>query len=129
MRYLFVLFITFGLSTAVDAQVQTSIFEAVGSGDAPKVSIYMDQNIELCFEDKINFMTKAQAEKALAEFYKENPPLSFKAIHKGNSRGADSNYMIGQYRSKNARNFRVYIFARAQGDSAIIQEIRFDLQR
>lgn len=129
MRYLFILFTMVFLSTAVGAQGQTSIFEAVGSGDAARVSKFMDQNIELCFEDKINFMTKAQAEKALADFYKENPPLSFKAIHKGNSKGADSNYMIGQYRSKNARNFRVYIFARAQGDSAIIQEIRFDLQR
>ena len=111
------------------SQANASVFESIGSGDAELVSSYMDDNIEICFDDRIDFMTKIQAKRALASFYKENPPLSFKALHKGNSKGADSKYMIGQYRSQNARNFRVYIFVKNTGTQTKIQEIRFDIQK
>lgn len=111
------------------SQAKASVFESIGSGDAELVASYMDDNIEICFDDRIDFMTKIQAKKALTSFYKENPPLSFKALHKGNSKGADSKYMIGEYRSQNARNFRVYIFVKNLGSTTLIQEIRFDIQK
>ncbi|MDX1686263.1 MAG: DUF4783 domain-containing protein [Saprospiraceae bacterium] len=111
------------------AQTKATIMNAIGSGDAEKVGQYMDRNIELCFDDKVDFMTKPQAKRALASFYEKNRPQSFETLHKGESKGEDSRYMIGRYKAHNGNTFRVYVFAKELGSGLIIQEIRFDIQK
>ena len=124
----FILLFTLLTGLSLSAQDQTVIFEAIGSGDAKEVVNLMDQTIELCFDDRVDFMSKSEASKALNSFYKKNPPLTFKSLHQGNSKG-DSNYMIGEYRSQNDRKFRVYIFTKDKGSAKLIQELRFDIQK
>lgn len=113
----------------LSGQDHASVMNAIGSGDANQVAQYMDQNIELCFDDKVEFLSKPQAKKALAAFYQENQPMSFNTLHKGNSKGKDSKYLIGEYKADNGNKFRVYIFAKEHGSSSLIQEIRFDVQK
>jgi hypothetical protein len=125
---LFILLFPFFLSTVLNAQDQNTFFDAIGSGDAARVVNLMDQSIELCFDDKVEFLSRPEARTALVSFFKKNPPLTFKPLHQGNSKG-DSNYMIGEYRSQNSRKFRVYIFAKDKGSAKVIQELRFDIQK
>lgn len=123
-----IIILTLFFAVSLQAQDHSSIMAAVGSGNADQVAAHMDNNIEVCFNDKVEFMTKPQAKKALANFYANNPPKSFDALHKGNSKGADSKYMIANYTAKNGSTYRVYVFAKEVGTTTKIQEIRFDPQ-
>lgn len=113
---------------AVSAHGQTDIFEAIRSGNAEQVTKLMDRSVELCFDDKVDFVDRPQASKALAKFFKANPPKSFNRVHKGNSPGADSKYLIGKYVSTNGNSYRVYIFSKNLGSGQVIQELRFDTE-
>ena len=112
----------------IGVQAQSDVFEAIRSGDAEKVSNLMDRSVELCFDDRVDFVDRPQASKALAKFFKNNPPKSFNRVHKGNSPGADSKYLIGKYVSTNGSSYRVYIFSKNLGSGQVIQELRFDTE-
>ena len=125
MKNLFI-YILCLFSGAVSAQ--TDAFTAIRSGDADKVATLMDQSIELCFDERVDFLDRSAAARALTKFYEKNPPKSFERVHKGNSPGADSKYVIGKYVSTNGKSYRVYIFSNNLGSGQVIQELRFDTE-
>ncbi len=110
----------------LQAQGAKDVFEAFGNGDVETIVRVMDRDVEMCFDDKVEFMDKKQAAAALRKFFDRNPPASFKRLHNGNSRGANSKYAIGSLRSTNGKKFRVYIFAKQGPKKYRIQELRFD---
>ena len=116
--------ISFFVSGFLQAQNAKDVFEAFRGGDVETVVKAMDRDIELCFDDNVEFMDKKQAAFALKAFFKRNPPMSFKRLHNGNS--MQSKYVIARYRSSNGNNFRVYIFAKQGQENFKIQELRFD---
>jgi len=125
MKY-YIILPLFLLGMGIQAQSTSNVFSAIGSGKAEAVSKLMDQSVELCFNDRVEFMSKSGATKALNDFFAKNPPKSFTKKHKGNSPGADSKYLIGNYESTNGNSYRVYIFTKKGKEKQMIQELRFD---
>ena len=117
------------LAIVVSGQDRSAIIQAIGSGNADNVARHMDSNVELCFDESVQFLSKDRAKATLSSFFSKNPPASFRSLHKGNSKGKDSQYDIGVYRSTNGKEFRVYIFAKDVGSASLIQELRFDSQK
>jgi hypothetical protein len=75
--------------------------------------------------DKEDIYTKDKATKILELFFSQNKPKSFKEVHKGTSRGNDSQYCIGNL-STSTKTFRVYNYMKSTGGKVAIKELRFD---
>ena len=124
MRLLVSLFVIFLSFTSLNAQ--NSFFDALRSGDADKVTQLMDNNVELCFDDKVSFLDRTKANNRLRTFFTDHPPKALAQVHKGDSPGASSKYLIANYTSTKGKRFRVYIFTKKGKSGQKIQELRFD---
>lgn len=105
---------------------QNAFFDALRSGEADKVTQLMDNNVELCFDDKVSFLDPVKANKRLKTFFSNHPPKAVAQVHKGDSPGASSKYLIANYTSTNGKRYRVYIFTKKGKAGQKIQELRFD---
>ena len=103
----------------------TAVTAAVGKGDLKAVSQFLDSNVEISLMDKEDIYSKEKATKILELFFSQNKPKSFKEVHKGTSRGNDSQYCIGNL-STSTKTFRVYIYMKSTGGKVAIKELRFD---
>lgn len=128
MKYTTII-LALALTTTIYGQDKSGIIQAIGSGDTDRLGQFLDKNVEVCFDEKVEFLSKDRAQASLGSFFSKNPPQSFRSLHKGNSKSRDSRYDIGEYRSVNGKIFRVYIFAKELGTSIVIQELRFDTQK
>jgi len=103
----------------------TAVTAAVGKGDLKAVSQFLDKNVEISLMDKEDIYSKEKATKILALFFSKNKPRSFKEVHKGTSRGNDSQYCIGNL-ATSTKTFRVYIYMKSTAGKIAIKELRFD---
>lgn len=101
------------------------ISKAISAGDAVALSQYFDSNIEISILDEVDVYNKAEAVKALKAFFSTNKPKSYNPMHKGTSKGADSQYSIGNLVTANS-SYRVYVYLKMEGSKQLIQELRFD---
>lgn len=116
----------FSLMATVSWGQNKEIFNAIQQGAAEKMVSMMDESVEVCFDERVDFLSKQEAKKVLRQFFKEHPPKSFERVHRGNSPGADSKYTIGKYTSTSGKKFRVYIFVKKGKNQQLVQELRFD---
>ncbi len=101
------------------------ITKAISSGDADALGQYFDQSVEVAVLDQEDIYDKAKAITVVKQFFAKNAPKSFSQVHQGASKGADSQYVIGNMTS-NGGTFRVYIYVKMSGGKTLIQELRFD---
>lgn len=101
------------------------ISKAIGDGDAVALSAFFDSNIEISILDDMDVYNKAEAVKTLQTFFSKNKPTSYSQMHKGTSKGADSQYSIGNLVTA-TNSYRVYVYLKVQGGKQLIQELRFD---
>lgn len=102
-----------------------AIAKALSSGDADALSRYLADNVEVSILDNEQTYPKAKATEALRSFFSSNKPKSFSQVHQGTSRENSDQYCIGNMAASNG-SFRVYIYLKVEGNTASIQEIRFD---
>ncbi len=102
-----------------------AIAKALSSGDADALSRYLADNVEVSILDNEQTYPKAKATEALRSFFSSNKPKSFNQVHQGTSRENSDQYCIGNMAASNG-SYRVYIYLKVEGNSASIQEIRFD---
>lgn len=110
----------------VQAQTKNIAFQAIAKGDVETLATLFDQNIELCFNGKIEIVDRQGAKRALKAFFEKNPPKSIAPMHKGSSRNNDSQYNIGLLSTQAGQNYRVYIYAEEMNGKNVIKEIRID---
>ena len=127
MKYLSTLILFCLFTLTVNAQTQADAIAALKAGDANKIGLSLDNDVEICFDDKVDFLSKAQAIKILTKFFSDNKPVSYAPLHNGSAKGDKSGYTIGKL-TTGSKNYRVYIFAQRGNGAYKIQEIRFDTE-
>ena len=126
--FLFVLFIS---SFAHPPEVRelpsnlNSISQAISNGDATALANHFDSTVELAILDDENMYSKAEAKGKVNAFFAKAKPKSYSQVHKGSSKGQDSQYCIGNLAPAGG-NYRVYIYLKVKGAKSVIQEMRFD---
>ena len=102
-----------------------AISKALSSGDVAALSQYFGENVEISILDKEQMYPKAKATEVVRSFFNDNKPKAFNQVHQGTSRENSDQYCIGNM-SATTGSYRVYIYLKMNGNSATIQEIRFD---
>lgn len=120
LMFAMVLMTTFNASLA-------DITRAISTGDADALSQYFDQTVEVAVLDQEDVYDKAQAVSIVKDFFAKNQPKGFSQVHQGTSKGADSQYCIGNMTTATG-TYRVYIYMKVTGGKYLIQELRFDKQ-
>jgi hypothetical protein len=113
-----VLFSSFDQPATIDG-----VISALKSGNAPELSKYFDDNVELTLPVKTDSYSKAQAQLVLRDFFANNGGVkNFELKHKGDSPGG--HYCIGTLQTKSG-NFRGHVFLKTKGNKEVVKEIRF----
>ncbi|MBP6731763.1 MAG: DUF4783 domain-containing protein [Chitinophagales bacterium] len=108
------------------AQSFDNIANAIRSGNASAIASSFQANVEITIKDSGNSYSKSQAEMVLKDFFSKNQPKGFTIAHQGTS-PEGSKYFIGNLATGNG-NYRMYVYAKANGTAFTIQEIRFEEQ-
>jgi hypothetical protein len=114
------------LAISLNANI-ADITRAISAGDAETLGQYFDETVEVAVLDQEDMYNKARAVQIVKSFFASNQPSGFKEVHQGSSKGADSQYVIGNMTTSSG-TFRVYIYMQVSGGDFRIQEIRFDQQ-
>ncbi len=120
-KLLFVLLIAPSIAMVTPDNL-SNISKAISNGDANTLAQYFDDKVEVSILDDDNLFDKAQAKKALANFFAKNKPQSYTQVHDGTSKGAGSKYTIGNLKAS-GKVFRVYVYMKVSGNTYTIQEI------
>ena len=121
-KILFILLTLLG-TTSFSASSQTTIINAVKSGNASELANYFDKIVEINLPDKSNSYSKKQAELVLRDFFNNNPVKDLTIIHK--SETTSSQYFIGNLITTNGK-FRTTVYLKQKDDKLFIQELRFE---
>ena len=105
----------------------SSVVDAINSGDADKLSAFLDAKEEISIFNKEEVYDKAKAIEVLKDFFGKNKPSSFQMMHSGSSKGKSSNYAIGSLVA-GGKKFRVFIYMKEAGSSVIIEQLQFELE-
>lgn len=124
----FITLLSFILLSIGSAFAQNDVLDEIAtslrSGDAHSVSRYFGNTIDLTIVTQEEVYSKVQAEQILKDFFSKNQPRSFSVIHKGESKEG-ARYAIGSLMTAQGQTFRTYFYIKQQGNSAVIQELRF----
>ena len=115
MKNPFLIIIAFTLfSSASFGQNISNYFKDIGKSDLTALSAKFSEDMEVCVNDEQEFMSKAEAIKAITDFLAEKKPISAAELHQGSSKSKNSQYRVGQLKTAKG-NFRVFIYL--EGDS------------
>lgn len=98
------------------------VIGALRAGNAPELSKYFDDNVEVGLPVKSDSYSKAQAQVILKDFFTNNGVKGFELKHKGDS--PTGQYCVGTLQTKSG-NFRGHVFMRSKGNKEVVKEIRF----
>ncbi|MEL6989791.1 MAG: DUF4783 domain-containing protein, partial [Bacteroidota bacterium] len=98
---------------------------AIGSGNAEALGDHLNSDLELCFFDKEDVFSKAEAIQKLKSFFSEKNPSGMKEIHKSSSSGKGKFFTISKLKTSDG-SLRVYIYVKKEGEAIKIEELRFD---
>ncbi len=90
----------------VPTNIKQAILTGFKTGNAPMVSSYFAQNIDISLLDKENLYSKSQAQQVLKTFFNDHKPSNFVINHEGQSN--QSKYFIGTL-STSSGAFRITI--------------------
>ena len=102
-----------------------SITKAISTGNVSALEPYLDKSVEITILGEENLYGKTEAVQILKNFFGKNKPQTFSQMHTGQSKGKEAHYSIGNLTTASGI-FRVYIYARVEGDKFFVQELRFD---
>ena len=102
-----------------------SISKAISNGDAAALSSHFDSMVEIAIMEDEDMYSKSEAKSKVSSFFSSAKPKSYSQVHKGNSKGNDSQYCIGNLATTSG-DYRVYIYLKVKGAKTVIQEMRFD---
>jgi hypothetical protein len=105
-------------------EVTEQINKSIKEGDASALSIYFNSSLDISLPDTDQSMSNAHATQVMKNFFKENPPKSYKVNHVGSSREA-TKYIIGTYKSIN-KSFKVYALLKLNGGKYLIVQLQFE---
>ncbi|NOT36450.1 MAG: DUF4783 domain-containing protein [Saprospiraceae bacterium] len=127
MKYISFLGLFF-LSLTLEAQ-KSSALDAIGKSDMTTLASLLDNRVEICFDNKVQYLDKAATVQAIQDFLSKNPPKSCTPSHNGAAKGNASQYTIGKFVSTNGKSFRIFVFTSEQGGKSVIKEVKIDIEK
>ena len=103
----------------------SGINDAFQRGDAKSLAQYFDSRVDIAILEQEDTYDKQGAERIITDFFSKNKPQSYKSVHQGVSKNADSQYSIGDLITASGA-YRVYVYMKVDGSNHTIMEIRFD---
>ena len=113
-------------SANATAQSFDNIAAAIRTGNAAALAQNFQGNVEITIKDAESSYSKAQAEMVLKNFFASHQPKSFAVVHQGTS-PEGSKYFVGNLTTASG-TYRTYVYAKANGNTLVILEIRFEEQ-
>ncbi len=104
-----------------------AVGQALATGDVPGVTRLLDETVELVLPGTSDIVSRGEAQRLLAGFFRSSPPQSFSRVHGGTSSGASGSYLIGTLVTEPA-SYRVYVYGLADGDGGVVQELRIEAE-
>jgi len=111
------LFFSFTKSFTVD-----DVATAIRSGNISRLSVYLDNRVDISMPDKSDTYSKSQAEMIIRDFFNNNEVQNFRVKHKGESSGSE--FCVGILQTRNG-DFQTTFFVKQKGDRQLLQELRF----
>ena len=102
-----------------------AISDAIRSGNAEALGRYFDDSVDMTILNNEDTYGKAKAVSMVKTFFANHKPSSFKLVHQGVSKGADSKYCIGNLVASSG-TYRVYLYMKSSGNEVRIQEMRIE---
>jgi len=115
MKNLVLIIVLSFIGTVGFGQNLSNYFKQLGKSDLSSVSAKFSDDMEVCIYDTQEFMTKAEAVKAISDFLANSGPISGSELHQGNSKKKTTQYRVGQLKTSKG-NFRVFIYM--EGDAS-----------
>ncbi|MCK4406381.1 MAG: DUF4783 domain-containing protein [Bacteroidales bacterium] len=106
-------------------EINENIANAIKTGNSKMLAEFFNSTIDISLPKNEDIYSKAQAELVIKDFFKKNPPKSFKINHQGSS-DAGSKYIIGTYISSE-KIFRTYILLEKVNTKYLIQQLQFEV--
>lgn len=128
MRFLIFSFILFlGLSSGVNAQETTELINKyIKEGKATELGKYFNSSLDISLPGTDQTMSSAHATQVMKDFFKNNPPDTYKVNHVGSSREA-TKYIIGTYTS-GTKSYKTYALLKQQEGKYLIVQLQFELE-
>ena len=99
------------------------VVSAINVGDAPRISKYFDNMVEISINEKSHNYSRSQAEMVLRDFFSNQGVKTFKVAHRGSSN--ESEYCVGSLATVSGE-FRTTIFMKVKGDKKVINSLKFE---
>ena len=99
------------------------IAKYLGKGDAQRLSVWFDDNLEITIMSTTNDSSKRQATQILKAFFDSHTPRSFEISHTASR--SNSKYALG-FLNAGGEVFEVTIFVSNCGDRYRIQQLKID---
>ena len=112
-----------GTAAADSYDVFVPIAKYLGRGDAERLSVWFDDNLEITIMSTTNVSSKNQAKQILKAFFDSHTPRSFEIRHTASR--SNSKYALG-FLNAGGEVFEVTIFVSNCGDSYKIQQLKID---
>jgi len=120
-RLIILLMLTFIAAPVVSSQtISKEIISAFEKGDAKKLSVHLNHNLEVKLYGKISIVSKNQATRLLQDFFDKNSPVSFTVTYEKMKQGSE--YGIGELKTKDA-TFRVNLYFIVQEKKNLIYKL------
>lgn len=110
-------------AASAQGDVIQDIKETIKAGSSKELLKYLNQNVDVTIEGKVESYSKPQAEFVFRDFFKQYPPSDFNIIHQGSSKGGQP-FAIGQYKS-GSEIFRVFMKIKVVNNQQLLHEISF----
>lgn len=124
---IFILLVAWFTLTSFKVNAQNETVEQVKLvlevGNANELSKFLNDKVDLNIDGKEGTYSHSQAEGVLKNYFKENPPKSFKINHEGESENGLV-YAIGEYQTVDS-SFRVWIRLKKVNEKFRIHEMSF----
>lgn len=124
-KYFYTLLILFAANALAFGQgeIIEDVKNAIKTGSSKELTKFLNNNVDLTIDGNVESYSKTQAEFALRDFFKNNPPSSFTIVHQGSSKGG-LHFAIGQYLTNN-ETYRVWMRIKHTDGRYLIHEISF----
>ena len=113
------------LNASGASDVCNKVSKAIEAGNARGVSQFFGTHVDLTLPGSDGTFSKNQAELILRDFFTKNAPRSFTVSHQGSSRDG-SQYVIGQYVSRNNTSYRTYFLVKKVSGKMVLHQIQFE---
>ena len=102
-----------------------NIESAIKTGNATAIKGYCNNTIDLVVPGNEGTYSKTQAEQILKQFFTSNKPATYVHKQQGSSQGG-SIFVIGNLKTTNNKEFRIYFLLKKNGDGFVIQQLQFE---